>query len=170
MDVESLTVHTAQDASSYWPRLLTGINTDDSDNNVNGYITGCTKCWYHIMENVWMVQIFAYFEHTSCVKVPIYKNFCLRCRDYPILLLRQLFVYYSTPNVPVNMVGANHLLMVTEAYTKSWKLQICLMLVSGGGAWQTWKIRKFELLNFILMEKLKLYENMCQWKFPAILC
>ena len=72
---------------------------------------------YCIAGNFQMVQIFAYFEHIQTVrKIEATKIFP---QDYEItrfFLTQQLFVHYSTPDVPVNMVAAYMVaLMVKEA-------------------------------------------------------
>ena len=58
-----------------------------------------------------LVQIFAYIENIQIIlKLGPTKNFA---RDYEItrfFLAQQLLVNYSDPDVPVNMVGAYHLL------------------------------------------------------------
>ena len=62
------------------------------------FVTVSTQLSYKLdpdtvtVKNFWMVQIFAYFEHV---------------RDYPILA-RQLFICYSSPDVPINMVATYH--------------------------------------------------------------
>ena len=48
--------------------------------------------------------------YTNCAKIRTYENFSRDDETTRFFLLRQLFIYYGTPDVFVNMVGAYHCL------------------------------------------------------------
>ena len=58
-----------------------------------------------------MVQIFAYFNRIQIVqKLEPTKIFAWDDETTRFFLVRELFIYYGAPDVPVNMVGAYHCL------------------------------------------------------------